>query len=344
MKPGVLLIRADASVTIGTGHMMRSLALAQAWQDAGGVARFAVREMPDALVSRLVSECGELARIVAIPGSPDDAVETVAHARQLQAEWVVVDGDRFRGEFVRTLQSAGIPLALIDDFGNREFFPVDLIVNPNSDVDESLYRQRGFAGTLLAGEAFVLLRREFRKSPQRPDVQQRRTTILVTLGGSDPENLAPSIAKALGACHEFEVTVVAGPGYDKVSELKGHQSNTLRVVQNPSNIEDLMRNSGLAVIAAGGTLWELLAVGCVVLSYSRNLVQGRVVKDLAARSVVLDMGETRSFNPEKLVSAIRELIGVPAKRQRMVDLGQTLVDGLGAMRVVEEMLRSGARD
>jgi UDP-2,4-diacetamido-2,4,6-trideoxy-beta-L-altropyranose hydrolase len=344
MKPGALLIRADASVAIGTGHMMRCLALAHAWRDAGGQASFAVGEMPDALAGRFVSECGELLRVVAIPGSAKDAEETAAHARRLRAQWVVVDGDRFRSEFLTILQAGGSRLALVDDFADRESFPADLIVNPNSGVDEKTYRQRAYSGPLLAGERCVLLRREFRKSIERVEFQEQEPRVLVTLGGSDPENLAPRIAAALMAWPGLQVTVVAGPGYGKFSDLQKMKSNNLRVVQNSPNIEELMRNSDLAVIAAGGTLWELLALGCVVLSYSRNSVQARVVTDLASRGMVVDMGETRSFEPEKLLSAIRGLVSSPGRCQQMAKLSQGLVDGLGATRVVEEMLRSGARN
>jgi UDP-2,4-diacetamido-2,4,6-trideoxy-beta-L-altropyranose hydrolase len=345
MKPRVLLIRADASVAVGTGHMMRCLALAQAWRDAAGDAKFVVGEMPEALAERFVAECGALVPISRKPGSMEDAAELVAHARRIQAEWVVVDGDRFDSTFLGAVQSAGIRVLLIDDFANRESFPVDLVVNPNSKVDEGAYLRRGFAGTLLAGEPFVLLRREFRLSPSRAiAVLQRGARVLVTLGGSDPENLAPSIAKALHASSEFQVTVVAGPGYNNIRDLKSQESDTLLVMQNPSRMEELMHNSDFAVIAAGGTLWELLAVGCVVLSYSRNPVQARVVKDLASRGIIVDMGETRNFNPEELRSAIRQLVSSPDQCRRMAELGRALVDGLGSTRVVAEMLRSGARN
>ena len=344
MRPGALLIRADASVAIGTGHMMRCLALAHAWQDAGGQASFAVGEMPDALASRFVSEGGELLRIRAIPGSPQDAVETVAQAHRLRADWVVVDGDRFRSDFLADVQAGGLRVALIDDFADREFFPANLIVNPNPGVDEKIYRQRAFLGPLLAGERYVLLRREFRQSTERVEFREKNPRILVTLGGSDPENLTPRIAEAFMAWPGLQVTVVAGPGYNKLNELQKTRADNYRVVHNPSNMGELMCNSDLAVIAAGGTLWELLAVGCVVLSYSRNPVQARVVRDLAGRGAVVDMGETRSFEPAKLLSAIRELVSSSGRCLKMAKLGRALVDGLGATRVVEAILRSGAQN
>jgi UDP-2,4-diacetamido-2,4,6-trideoxy-beta-L-altropyranose hydrolase len=343
MKPGVLLIRADASLAIGTGHVMRCLALAEAWQDAGGNVVLAVAELPDALSPRVTAEGVSLSRIHATPGGSEDADETVAQAHRLSADWVVIDGDRFGSDFMETVRAAGFRVLLIDDFADRESFPADLIVNPNLDDDGEAYRKRGATARLLTGPSYVLLRREFRQGPEKRETRQTGNRILVTLGGSDPENLTPKIADALAQCSDLEVTVIVGAGYDKVSELRKLHANNLRVVFSPPDMALFMNDADQAIVAAGGTLWELLSMGCAVLSYSRNIVQARVVQALSRRGAVADMGETRHFDPAKLAASVKELVDLPSVRECMANLGRTLVDGLGATRVVEAAQRSGVQ-
>jgi len=335
MKPGKLLIRADASLAIGTGHVMRCLALAQAWQDAGGTASLAVAELPSGLSPRVKAEGLSVRRVHASPGGPADAAETVAHAHRLSADWVVIDGDRFGSDFLEIVRVAGFRVLLIDDFANRESFPADLIVNPDLDGDGEPYRKRGATARLLMGPSYVLLRREFRQEGKKKEIRQTGNRILITLGGSDPENLTPEIANALARCSDLEVTVIAGAGYDKGNELRRIRASNLRVVFNPPNMAQFMKDCDQAIIVAGGTLWELLSVGCAVLSYSRNIMQAHVIRALSHRGVVVDMGETRHFDPARLVASVKELVASQPARERMRKLGRALVDGLGTARVVE---------
>lgn len=51
-----LIIRVDASTQIGTGHLMRCLALGQAWKDAGGQVIFVTACQDDSLLQQLREE------------------------------------------------------------------------------------------------------------------------------------------------------------------------------------------------------------------------------------------------------------------------------------------------
>ncbi len=321
---------------------MRCLALAQAWQDAGGTATLAAAELPDALAPRLAAEGVAIVQVHATPGGPADAGKTLALARRLGAGLVVIDGDRFGSDFLERVRAAGFRLLLIDDFADRESFPADLIVNPDLEDHGEPYRKRGANARLLMGPSYALLRREFRQKTEPGEIRQTGNRVLVTLGGSDPENLAPKIAAALTCCPDLGITVIAGAGYDRTNKLLELKACNLRIVFNPPSMVPFMTGSDQAIIVAGGTLWELLSTGCPVLSYSRNAVQARVVQALSRRGVALDLGETRHFDPAKLVATVKDLAGSRATRERMINLGRMLVDGLGAERVVEAAQRSGA--
>ena len=107
MKRGILLIRADGSLAIGTGHVMRCLALAQAWRDAGGDAVFAMADATPALEERLRNEGFEVARAAVQVGSVADAEETAQLAHKHGASWVVVDGYEFGEGYQASLKKRG---------------------------------------------------------------------------------------------------------------------------------------------------------------------------------------------------------------------------------------------
>jgi UDP-2,4-diacetamido-2,4,6-trideoxy-beta-L-altropyranose hydrolase len=335
-----MLIRADASVVIGTGHVMRCLALAQAWQDAGGEATLVAAELPDSLIPRLIANKITALRVDSAPGSAHDARCLIAHASQLKPDWIVVDGDCFGADFLRSIHNSGSRMLLIDDYGARPTFPADIILNPNFAADSEKYGIRGFDGAVLAGPRYALLRREFQQPFQRR-VRPRGDKILLTLGGSDPENLTSQIARALATCSDFEITVVAGAAYANKTHLINELETRTKIVFDSQEMPQLMMEADMAITIAGGTLWELLSLGCAVLSYARTAGGAYLVTCLARQGMIVDMGELTHFDPAKIVSAVREIAQSFSTRRRMASQGQALVDARGANRVVEMLQKLG---
>src|SRR2546427_1351793 len=200
MSSQTLLIRADANVEIGTGHVMRCLALAQAWQDRGGDVVFAMAEASPGIDERLRLEQAQISRLDAMPGSADDAAQTASLARELQADWAVVDGYHFDSAYQRSLKGEGLKLMVIDDYGHAGHYSADVVVNQNISAKESLYTSRERYTRLCLGLDYVLLRREFKEWREwEREIAPLAKQIVVAMGGGDPQNLTESVDGSLSS-------------------------------------------------------------------------------------------------------------------------------------------------
>src|SRR6187431_2658118 len=102
----LLVIRADATTAMGTGHVMRMLALAQAWKKIGGdAAMISSVRMPESLLRR-VSENGVAVTFIrgGEPGSAADAEETRECLESMGASVLAADGYGFREEYQAALR------------------------------------------------------------------------------------------------------------------------------------------------------------------------------------------------------------------------------------------------
>ena len=91
-KSPLLLIRADASTSMGAGHVVRCLALAQGWRDAGGEVCFVMAEGAESFCKPLRQEGIRIHVLDAAAGQMEDAQETIRLAKDESAAWVLVDG------------------------------------------------------------------------------------------------------------------------------------------------------------------------------------------------------------------------------------------------------------
>ncbi len=266
-KPGLLLLRADASAEIGTGHIMRCLALAQAWQDAGGLALFVASVIPAALIARLRRENIALVQIAAERGSAADAKATIALAHERNVAWVVLDGYCFDAAYADALRSAGLRLLALDDMNHLDRYPVDVLLNQNLSAQAALYAGKvGEETALLLGPRYSLLRREFRAAPARvTDATRTGLRVMVSFGGGDAENYSAAVLANLAASgrRDLEVVVLAGaanPHVFSLQQLAASLPFQCEIRVNVENVAAVMAWADVAITAAGSTVWELAAM------------------------------------------------------------------------------------
>lgn len=341
-----VIIRVDSSTQIGTGHVMRCIALAQAWQQEGGQAIFAMATAPPALEARLQIEQIR-GRSLFLPLSEvDDSRQTIAIAQEAGASWVVIDGYQFGAEYQHAIQNAGLKMLFIDDYGHSKHYYADLVLNQNISAYDELYTDREDHTQLLLGTDYVLLRKEF--WPWRGWQRQIPSTarkVLVTLGGADPENITLKVVQALKEVDVdgLEVMIVVGGNnpYHDCLQAAIQEFPKFRIQRNITNMPELMVWADVAIIGGGSTSWEVAFMGLpsLILTLADN--QRAIAEKLGLEGIAVNLGWYQDVCTIQIKEALEQLLFSSRSRRSIAYLGQKLIDGHGSQRVVTEIMEAG---
>ncbi|OHB66421.1 MAG: hypothetical protein A2V70_21235 [Planctomycetes bacterium RBG_13_63_9] len=376
--PTTLILRADADARIGTGHVMRSLALAQAWQDMGGDAVLLTSACSPQLHARMHGEGIPCEHLASQPGTDDDARETSQLAGRRHAAWVVLDGYHFDASYQRAIKDAGLRLLAVDDCGHAERYWADLVLNQNLGAREGLYRSREPHTRLLLGSQYVLLRREFLQwQSWRRTTPKVARNVLVTLGGTDPDNATQKVIAALCAdvCpsgleavpqqlpspargrgvgvrarrHKdsksfldgrLEAVVVVGPGNPHCSALQQAVADAplpIRIEDNVTDMARWMAWADLAIGAAGTTSWERAFMGLPSVTIVLADNQQAIAIAMADAGISHNLGCQQALLPTMIADHLRRLLPATERRAEMASRGRRIVDGNGAARVARRL-------
>ena len=338
-----LLIRADANSQMGSGHLMRCMALGHAWLDRGS--QVTVVSVTGSFKARLAREGMEVRHLRADPGSFKDASRTVNLARELGADWIVIDGYHFDAEYQKTIKEAGMNLLFVDDYGQCDYYCADIVLNQNLHARETLYSKRDPNTRLLLGPKYALLRREFitHRGRERaiPEVARK---VLVTFGGADHNNVTLRLMEALPFVDVkgLRVMVAVGgwnPHFAQLTLAAKRSSLQVRLRRDPTDMPALMAWADIAVSAAGITAYELAFMGLPNLLVVTSDNQAIVAEQLGAKGVAAVLGWHDQLSCSKIARAITNLSAAREERERMSRAGKELIDGEGAWRVLAHVCK-----
>src|SRR5262249_23137742 len=154
----------------------------------------------------------------------------------------------------------------------------------------------------------------------------------------DPDDLTSRVLDWLGLMDsvDLEVSVMAGgsnphlPFIEKAGSRLGHR---LRIVQDARDVAGLMAWADVAITAGGGTLWELMFLGCPVLTYSRNSPQRSIIEWLENRGLVVNLGESVAASAHDFGKALKLVLESRDRRASLSEAGRAAIDGKGGERV-----------
>jgi len=345
----VLTIRADADQKMGTGHLMRCLALGQAWKDAGGEVTFVTGCKNRRLLERLAQEGFKVHVLTAAYPGREDWQRTLQFMPDSTGHWLVLDGYHFDEHYQQSVKMSGYQLLLIDDLAGLQRCHADIVLNQNLHAEQSAYRVCGSEVSLLLGPRFCLLRREFFKwRGWIRTVSETANKVLITMGGSDPGNITALVLQALQRQEIKSTEAVVALGADNpfetelraVAKAAGIQ---VQLVVDAKEMDQLMAWADIAVSAAGATTWELAFMGLPSLLLKLAENQRPVAERMHAAGAALDLWWPDEIVPELLAGRIASLLADYEQRRRLARCSQELVDGEGADRLLMHLEKKRLR-
>lgn len=336
-----MVLRADAGPTIGTGHLMRTLALAEGYRQRGAAVSLLTATTEPGLLARFV-ELGAAIHAVATP-CPDaaDGARLVELARETRPSWIVIDGYHFDIDYLRVARSTGSRVLLMDDMAHLTDYPVDIVVNQNAHAALMTY-PASLHATLLGGTEYVLLRAEFRGTAASPRMAVDVAHVLITMGGADPyratEVLVASLADVVRRRPSLSATVVVGAANLRGSEILEAATRVgprIEVVVGARDMRELMARADIAISAAGTTVWELAYMGVPTLLIESGEAERLLLAGLASVDLFEGIGRADELDVRTVIRKLETRMDDLDWRRSMSDLGMHLVDGRGVDRVLD---------
>lgn len=337
----MILIRADANEVVGTGHIMRCLSLANAFNEIGEEVVFCTA---DHRADNLIR--GKGYKVICLDSDWTELKEDgIVHvAEDLKPGLILVDSYYITEEYMHKLRKAA-PTAYIDDM-NSHCWDVDYLINYNiyaDNFDYSAYRKSGTE--LLMGPRYAPLRSEFKGIPKRI-VKETVTDILVSAGGADPERITEKIIQDICPGERtIRFHFVVGALNPRINDIKKLQEDNIILHINEKNMSALMNSCDIAISAAGTTLYELCATGLPTITYTLADNQLLPAKAFDEQHVMISADDCRDNSRfiDNLKIAVNNLINDHQLRVQCAQNMQNLVDGNGADRIVKRLVRGNFR-
>jgi UDP-2,4-diacetamido-2,4,6-trideoxy-beta-L-altropyranose hydrolase len=350
-----IVFRVDASLVMGTGHVMRCLTLAQVLKENGADVKFICRKYEGSLIDKIRSS-GFIVHELEVLKETEvdnrlshshwlgvtqnkDADDCIDILKSEKSNWVIVDHYALDEQWQKRLKLYYKKIMVIDDLADRKH-QCDILLDQTFGRQQEDYSTLTPEGCeLLLGSQYALLRPEFAKwrsySLERRSKPEFRK-LFINMGGIDVGNMTGSILDELKTCNlpnNLNINVVMGESAPHLESVKS-KANALpynvEINVNVDNMAEIMSNADIAIGAAGTTTWERCCLGLPTIQIVIAENQNTIAKSLAKKNAIKLLEDRK-----ELLSMISD---VTDWMKDVSDITRQISDGQGLTRVVSAII------
>jgi len=348
------VVRADSSLNIGSGHIMRCLTLAEELTMNGFVVYFISVNQSGSMLSHIESfgyQCFEIPCASYNSNSYNDkyfdntydAIFSIEILKPLNIDLIIVDHYGINSIWHKMIKQYCKSIVVIDDLANRNYECNILIDQTYGRRPDEYIKLVSNKANLCLGSKYALVRKEYfemrGKAKIKRDKYEDIKNILIFMGGADYSSLYLDIVNtifSMDSLNLLTVNLVVGAQDDNtIDKLSSIVDDRLKIHKNISYMPRLMYESDIFIGASGSTTWERCSLYLPSLVYVAADNQKIIAKNLYNLGAILvwkDMIE--------LKRCFQRITQSPALYHKMKVKSGKVCDAKGVYRVANKVIES----
>lgn len=350
-----IAFRVDASKLIGTGHVVRSITLAERMRTYGIECFFICRSHPGNLISYIRNKNY---KVFVLPWEKSTSykeansynIERLGCHWQVDAEqtknildvthvdMLIVDHYALDIYWEKLLSDYCCKLIVIDDLANRKH-ACDILIDQNlvHGMDSRYQHLVPEDCVLLLGPTYALLQPHYRKFRKYYRPKNKIKKILIYFGGVDSKRLTERSIKALLCVNYYHIQLHIvmssnNPRKTFICDLIKGRDNIHLYFDLPT-LAPLMSEVDFAIGAGGATTWERLCLGLPALVITSAENQVEIARELDIRGLIWWLGSDDCVSVQDICNLLKKIINggnVMEQSKRCLEI----VDGRGTERIM----------
>ena len=333
LKNRKIVIRVDGSQELGLGHIFRCMALADSLK--GCEICFLVRENPSVETILKQNDVTYLTRDLNIQ---QELGLLAAEVKKKQIDAIITDLLVYPDGYLEMLKQTNAILITFHEL-EKSFSCSDMDINYNTFIGFDDYQNISSMNTCF-GPSYVIIRDGIR-SLKPAELSKEAKTILITMGGSDPNGITLKVAEALEHLSgKVKIIIHSGPAFKfqtTLSSVFGKGVDSITVKKNVPELGTLMIDADVAVASGGNIMYELCYLGIPSVIISQNRHQYEFAEELEKKGAVKSVGLSKDVEKSTIRKIVKDVCNSYEWRMMMSENAKNIIDGKGIDRITAKI-------